>query len=68
MKIWRDDITKSKLESGSTMTACSSFLLLILSSAIIYYPKVAAAACFLLAILLCILSVILKIKSKSLNE
>lgn len=68
MKIWRDDITKEKLKSGSTISASMSFLFILGGVLIIRYPQMAVVACMVLACISFILSVILGIKAKSLKK
>ena len=68
MKIWRDDITKEKLKSGSAISASVSFLFILGGVLIIHYPQKAMVVCMVLAGISFILSVILGIKAKSLEK
>ncbi|MBQ2451637.1 MAG: hypothetical protein II273_08730 [Lachnospiraceae bacterium] len=68
MKIWRDDITKEKLKSGSAISASMSYLFMMGAVLIMHYPHKAVVVCMFLAGMLFILSVILGIKAKRLEK
>ena len=68
MKIWRDDITKEKLRSGSALSASMGLLFMLGGSFTSYYPEIAVVVCMVLACVCVILSVILGVKAKRLKE